>query len=186
MELILASTSQYRRELLSRLGFPFRCEAPGVDENISGTPREISAKLALEKAKAVQKKFPKAIVIGSDQLAALGDEILGKPGSREKALAQLKKLSGKTHTLFTSLAVLTPGKEFLHTDETKLEMLVLTEGELGQYLDFDKPFDCAGSYKIESRGISLIKRIQSEDFTAIEGLPLLKLGEILRGLQRTS
>jgi len=181
MDLILASTSRYRRELLERLGLRFQCEAPEVEESEhqQGEPREIAERLALLKAEAVRKKFPKAIVIGSDQVPALGDKILTKPGNRDRALVQLHRLSGKSHSLFTAVAILTPTETLQHLDETKLHMRQLPDEALERYLDRDEPYDCAGSYKIECAGISLFQKIESADFSAIQGLPLIAVTEML-------
>ena len=181
MELILASTSKYRRELLERLGVPFRCEAPDVDESVhqTGKPAEIAENLAMLKAKAVSRKFPGAVVIGSDQVPAIGEKILNKPGDRDHALVQLHRLSGKSHSLFTAVALLTPTESLQHLDETRLYMRQLPDEYLERYLDRDEPYDCAGSYKIECAGISLFQKIESADFTAIQGLPLIAVTEML-------
>lgn len=182
MKLILASTSPYRRELLARLGIPFSVEAPGVDESkVTGTPREIAEKLALEKAKAVAARNPGAVVIGSDQLAAFEGKSLGKPGTVEQAIEQLSLLNGKTHELITAVAVV--GKVTrTFTDVTRLTLAHHENTALRRYVEFDKPLDCAGSYKIESRGIALFAKVEGFDPTAIEGLPLMTLAGVLREL----
>lgn len=186
MRIILASTSRYRKELLARIGVAFECHAPGVDESkwqsSDLSPREIAETLALEKAKAVQEKFPEAIVIGSDQLAAIGGHVLGKPGDAQRAVLQLQKLSGQTHELITAVTVLNKQRTLTHTDITRLTMENLSTEAIQRYVDIDKPFDCAGSYKIENLGIALFTRIVGEDPSAIQGLPLMAVSRLLRDL----
>lgn len=169
---------------MDRLGVPFRVEDPKVDEtpyqSSSEAPLEVARALASAKAMAVHSRHPEAIVIGSDQLVAFQKKILGKPGSREKACEQLAMLSGKEHELITAVAVIGPKGRKTHVDVTVLEMLPLPPEKISQYVDKDNPIDCAGSYKIEKGGIALFFRIDSEDFTAIEGLPLLSLAKLLR------
>lgn len=188
-ELILASTSPYRRALLARLALPFTWEDPRVDEDeyklSVSSPREIAERLAHEKAKSVQTRNPGAFVIGADQLVALEGRVLGKPGSEEAAVEQLKLLVGKTHELITAVALLTPSSSGFHTDITRLQMENLSETSLQRYVAFDKPIDCAGSYKIESLGISLFRKIEAEDVTAIQGLPLMALARLLRNARYT-
>lgn len=185
-ELILASTSPYRRELLTRLGIPFRCEAPVCDEEAikaeGHAPRELAERLATLKAQSLAGRYPEAILIGSDQLASGPAGILGKPGTRAAALAQLESLSGRTHELITALAVWRDGRLWTHTDVARLTMRALTRAELERYVDADRPFDCAGSYKLEARGIALFERIDAADYTAIVGLPLMALAGQLRKL----
>lgn len=185
-ELILASTSPYRRELLTRLGIPFRCEAPVCDEEAikkeGHAPRELAERLAALKAQSLAGKHPGAILIGSDQLASGPAGILGKPGTRAAALAQLEALSGRTHELITALAVWRDGRLWMHTDVARLTMRALTRAELERYVDADRPFDCAGSYRLEARGIALFERIDAEDHSAIVGLPLMALAGQLRTL----
>jgi septum formation protein len=186
MDLILASTSPYRRALLERLGIPFRAMRPGIDESgykaYETIPRTLAEVLATAKAVAVGSDFPDAIVIGSDQVATLDDLILDKPGTPQRAAEQLAALSGREHRLITAMAVSYLGDLTLHTDVTTLAMRRLTPGEIARYVEVDHPLDCAGSYKIESRGITLFEKIVSEDHTAIVGLPLISLTTILRSL----
>jgi septum formation protein len=185
-DLILASTSPYRRALLARLGVPFRCLAPRLDESsiakVGKSPRILAETLAMGKAESIHSIEPGAIVIGCDQLVALGGRILGKPGSVERAIAQLEELEGRTHELYTALVVLAGDQSFRHTDVTRMRMRSLTAEEITRYVGHDQPLDCAGSYKIEERGIILFEEIQSEDHTAITGLPMLRLTTILREL----
>lgn len=184
-DLVLASTSRYRRELLERFGIPFECVAPELDEAAARggetSPIAIARKLATEKAAAVAKAHKKAIVIGCDQVVALGEEVLGKPGSKDAAKAQLQRLAGHEHMLITAVAVHCGGKVEEFVDVTTLRMRKLEPKEIARYVDRDDPVDCAGAYKIERGGIALFDKIQGEDHTAITGLPLLKLAGVLRG-----
>ncbi|MGC1272703.1 MAG: Maf family protein [Planctomycetaceae bacterium] len=185
-DLILASTSPYRRALLDRLGIPFRCVAPDVDEDVVkceiADPIELAERLAVAKAEAVADRFPDAVVIGSDQLAMLDGDILGKPGNADRAVDQLKRLAGRTHELITAVCVLrtSDASRRIHIDRTRLTMRSLSRNEFARYVALDSPIDCAGSYKIESAGIALFERIETDDFTAITGLPMIALTTILR------
>lgn len=181
--LVLASTSPYRRELLARLGLQFACEAPGVDEHAAGAghaPEARALALALAKARAVAARRPDAVVIGSDQVCALGDEVLGKPGSAEAACAQLHRLQSREHRLATAVAIVHGSRERSFLDVTRLHMRALPPEAIRRYVAADQPLDCAGSYRIEGLGISLFDRIESEDQTAIVGLPLLATARTLR------
>ncbi len=192
-ELVLASTSLYRRELLTRLGVAFRCVAPRLDEasldSRGKEPREIAALLALGKAASIRPLEPSATIIGSDQIVAIEGQILGKPGSRQRAVDQLTALSGRTHELITAVGVLKAGESpedtrqtWLHTDVTRMTMRSLSRDEIERYIDHEKPFDCAGSYKFESRGIVLFERVETDDPSAITGLPLIALVSFLRSI----
>ncbi|HET6425978.1 MAG TPA: Maf family protein [Planctomycetaceae bacterium] len=185
MELILASTSPYRRQLLERLGLPFRCVAPGVDEEAvrqpAWIPEEVALHLARLKAEAVASRLPDAFVIGSDQVAECAGQVLGKPGHRMGAMAQLSLLAGKPHYLWTAVAFATAGEVSVQLNCTRLTMRSLTATEIERYLDADQPWDCAGSYKLESRGIALFESIETDDSTAIIGLPLIAVTTALRG-----
>jgi septum formation protein len=185
VELILASTSPYRRVQLARLGVSFRCQAPPVDEEIlkrdlGSSPQHFA--LALAEAKAKSLTDTGVVIIAGDQLVAFEGRILGKPGTHEAAVAQLMSLSGKTHHLITALAVLHDGVCSSHVDEAALTMRALGRAEIERYIEADRPLDCAGSYKLEQRGIALFERIVSEDHSAITGLPLMALTTILRRL----
>ncbi|MBL8753324.1 MAG: septum formation protein Maf [Planctomycetes bacterium] len=186
MDLVLASTSTYRRLLLERLRLPFRCERPGVDEDAvkrSGlAPLAVVQELARQKARAVAARCPDAIVVGSDQAAVVDGTILDKPGTVAAAHAQLGRLAGRTHTLLTAVAVVHPGGEREFVDTTTLTMRPLHTREIERYVAAESPLDCAGSYKIEGLGITLFTRIDSDDHTAIVGLPLLALAQVLRDL----
>lgn len=190
MSLILASTSPYRKELLSRLQLDFTCLPSHVDEDSFkekiSDPLSLSQELAFQKAKAVFDHNPDSIVIGSDQVSVLGDTVLGKPHTVERACEQLSKMSGQTHQLHTSVCILGMKEEVRWTNTTHLTMRSLTPQEIEDYVTRDQPLDCAGSYKVESLGISLFNRIDTEDFTAIVGLPLMKLSQYLRETNKHS
>lgn len=180
--LILASTSPYRRMMLERLGIPFRVEASHIDETPRDgeNPAELSLRLAAAKAKAVADKYPGSLVIGSDQVATLGREPIGKAGSYEAAFAQLQQLSGQVVQFHSALAV-TDGEALLVEDVlTACHFRKLSEAEIHHYLRYDEPFDTAGSAKAESLGISLMQSMRSDDPTAIIGLPLIALSRMLR------
>lgn len=188
MNLILASTSPYRKALLDRLGLPFECRAPGVDEDavkaIGLSPRELAERLAIEKANAVARRESgrEAVVIGSDQLVAFDGRILGKPGTIEGAVEQLMLIAGREHELITAMAVIRGPEIFRHTDVARLRLRSLDQEEITRYILADRPLDCAGSYKLEARGITLFESIESADHSAITGLPLIALTTILRRL----
>ena len=183
--LILASTSPYRRELLERLNLPFDAMDSALDEDPFKekikAPMELTTTLAYEKAQAIFKDHPESYVIGGDQIGLFEEEILGKPKTFEKACAQLGKMQGRTHQLVTSVCVLGPKgfkKEF--TDITTLTMRDLSKEEIERYVKVDDPLNCAGSYKIETVGITLFESIETKDSTAIVGLPLIQLSQVLR------
>lgn len=188
--LILASTSRYRRALLERLGLPFTAVAPACDEDALKdprlTPQALAEFLAEAKAASIAVQQPEAVVIGSDQLAALEVDgrwtILGKPGTSAKAVDQLALLSGRTHILITAMVVARGAERWRYTDITRLTMRRLDRAALERYVAADQPLDCAGAYKLECRGIALFEAIESADASAITGLPLLALTRILAGL----
>jgi septum formation protein len=186
MELVLASTSPYRRALLERLGVPFRCVSPSVDERVFKerglAPRVLAEALAAAKAASLAATFPDAAILGGDQIATIDGQILGKPGTPEAACRQLAALAGRSHELITAVTVWRAGCSYSHTDVAALTMRRLTDAEIARYTAADRPFDCAGAYKIEALGIALFERIACEDHTAITGLPLIALAGILRGL----
>ncbi len=182
--LILATHSAYKRELFQRLGLSFEAidsgleESPFKDQGLA--PSELTQILAREKALALKTQRPGTTIIGADQVCHLDGEIFSKSGDKEKALLQLQKMRGKTHELVTSYAIIRDEEVMGHTNTTKLKMADLSDDELNNYLEYDQPFDCAGSYKIESGGIALFDEIQCSDFTAIIGLPLLQLSADLK------
>lgn len=182
--LILASTSPYRRELLARLGIPFEVRAPGVDE----TPRpgepaaSLAARLAQDKAAAVATASPRSLVIGSDQAAQLGDAIVGKPGTHEAAVAQLRAASGQVAVFYTAVALVhaASGRAWSETVMTRVVYRTLGDDEIEAYLAAEPAYDCAGSAKAEGLGIALLDAVESTDPTALIGLPLIALGRMLR------
>jgi septum formation protein len=185
-DLVLASTSPYRRALLERLGVPFRCRTPQVDEDalkaVADEPCALAERLARAKAASVAAFEPSAVVIGGDQLVEFEGRVFGKPGSTDRAVEQLEMLAGRPHRLITAVAVWRRGEMVVHNDVTVLHMRPLGRAEIERYVATDRPIDCAGSYKLEERGIVLFERIISEDQTAITGLPLIALTTILRAL----
>lgn len=177
MQLILASTSPYRKRQLENLGINFRAIAPFVDEeklkdNHPATPA-LAAFLAREKALSLRAQYPKEWILGADQLVSFKGQILGKPKTRENACEILGRLQDETHELVTSFYLSGEQNHFAHTDITELKMRRLTPEEIESYVEQDDPLDCAGSYKLEKRGIALFEKIKSEDFSAIQGLPLM-------------
>ena len=186
MELVLASTSPYRRALLERIGLPFQAVAPAVDEiGLQGAglpPVELARELARAKARAGAAACPGAVVIGSDQVCALDDEVLSKPGSAERAVDQLLRLQGRAHELLTAVCVCHPGGEEEFLDRTVLHMRALDRAALSRYVDADQPLDCAGAYKLEAGGIALFEQIESDDHSAVTGLPLMTLIAVLTRL----
>jgi len=183
-QLILGSTSRYRRELLGRLGIPFQVAAPDVDETPlpQEAPRVLAERLALAKAKAVAAQFPQAVVIGSDQVADLNGQSLGKPGTHDKAVAQLRLMRGQTVVFQTAVTVvcLENGFEQSSLAAVRVKFRDLTDDEIENYLRLEKPYDCAGSAKSEGLGIALLASIDSDDPTALIGLPLIKTCQMLR------
>jgi len=181
---ILGSTSKYRAELLGRLGIPFERAAPDVDETpLPGeTPEQIARRLSLAKARAVAQKFPHAVVIGSDQVADLAGTPLGKPGTHERAVAQLRAMRGQTVIFQTALAVVCAETGFEQADLAAVEVVFrdLSDDEIEHYLRAEQPYDCAGSAKSEGLGIALLERINNDDPTALVGLPLIRTCRLLR------
>jgi len=182
-DLILASTSRYRRELLERLRLPFDVCSPQVDEvALEGeAPAQMSERLALAKARAVALDRPQAWVIGSDQVAELDGEAIGKPGTHERAVAQLRRMSGRCVRFHTAVAVVRglEGAFGLRRVVVEVEFRVLREEEIETYLRLERPYDCAGSAKCEGLGIGLLRSIRSDDPTALIGLPLIATRELL-------
>lgn len=187
MKLILASQSPYRRALLENFGLRFETKAPLVneDELKASGPKdliELTRYLSLKKAESLLGEFDNAIIIGSDQLAELNGRRLDKPGTRENSIRQLQELNHKTHRLITSLAVVSPLKTTLATNITQIKLRQLTDQEIEAYVDLDSPLDCAGSYKIEKAGLALTESIQTDDPSAIQGLPMIALTRALKDL----
>jgi septum formation protein len=182
--LILGSTSVYRRELLERLRIPFSVQSPHVDETpLPGEgPADLAQRLALAKARAVAERFPDCVVIGSDQVADLDGEPLGKPGTHARAVEQLQRMRGKTVIFQTAVAVVCVQSSFEQHDlaQVKVTFRNLTDAEIEHYLLAEQPYDCAGSAKSEGLGITLLERIDNDDPTALVGLPLIRTSAMLR------
>lgn len=182
--IVLASSSPYRRELLARFRLPFDVDSPAVDEapRRNEAPRALALRLATAKARAVARRHPDALVIGSDQVAAFDGEPLGKPGSAARAVAQLLAFGGRWVDFFTAVALLhaPSGRLCTHIDHTRAHFRRNTEAEIRRYVEADKPLDCAGGIKFEARGTLLLDRVETEDPSAGIGLPLIRLGAMLR------
>ena len=182
--LVLGSTSRYRRELLQRLQIPFDVAAPDVDESpLPGeTPCLLAERLALAKARAVAQTFPHAVVIGSDQVADLHGLALGKPGTHERAVLQLRQMRGQTVVFQTAVAVVCQESGFEETSlaAVKVTFRDLTDDEIENYLRAEQPYDCAGSAKSEGLGIALLASIDSDDPTALIGLPLIRTCKMIQ------
>jgi septum formation protein len=180
--IVLASTSPYRRALLERLAQPFEVVAPSVDETRrrGETPHTLARRLAEAKAREVALLRPEQIVIGSDQVAELDGEPIGKPLEHTAALAQLQRMQGRTLVFHTALAVVAGGSVQVDSVPTTVTFRRLDDAALDAYLRHDRPYDCAGAAKIESLGIALVERVESDDPTALIGLPLIRLTAMLR------
>lgn len=182
--LILGSTSRYRRELMTRLNLPFDTDAPQVDETPrpGEAPEALARRLALAKARDVARRHPGAVVIGSDQVADLDGQPLGKPGNHERAVAQLRRMRGRTVIFQTALAVvcLETGFEAQDLAPVRVVFRDLTDAEIESYLRAEQPYDCAGSAKSEGLGIALLERIDNDDPTALVGLPLIRTCRLIR------
>jgi len=182
--LVLASTSPYRRALLGRLGLTFTTASPEVDETrIADEPAQaLVTRLAEAKARAVAPAQPEALIIGSDQVAVIDGRVLGKPGNRETAIAQLERASGKTATFHTGLCLLNAatGRARTVNEPFRVHFRNLTPDQIAGYVDREKPYDCAGSFKSEGLGIALFARLDGDDPNALIGLPLIRLVELLQ------
>lgn len=183
-KIVLASTSLFRRELLSRFGFAFEVADPAVDETpLAGEKPEASAlRLSEAKARAVAEQFPDALIIGSDQVACLDDQVFGKPGSHENAVRQLQTMRGRQVNFFTGLCLLNSrtGKAQVRGVPTLVTFRELTDQEIENYLLREQPYNCAGSAKSEGLGIALIEKMEGDDPNALIGLPLIALCNLLR------
>ena len=186
LDLVLASTSIYRRELLARLGAPFRQQSPQTDETAlpGDTPERLAVRRAAAKAHAVAAGNPNALVIGSDQVADCDGQVLGKPGDLDRARQQLRASSGRRVVFHTAVCLIDTrtetGREFAAIDTTTVEFRSLSNEEIETYLARELPFDCAGSFKSEGLGIALFERIESQDPSALIGLPMILLCRLLR------
>lgn len=184
--LVLASTSPYRKALLERLQIPFVTHSPDVDESpLPGeAPEALVKRLSYDKAKAVAAHYPQAVIIGSDQVATLKGNIIGKPGNHENAKAQLQTASGKTVTFLTGLTVLntTNGNAQTTIDHFEVTFRMLSDDQIETYLSKEKPYNCAGSFKSEGLGIALFTEMKGKDPTSLIGLPLIELTSLLAKL----
>lgn len=184
MKIVLASTSAYRRMLLERFGIPFEVASPDVDETpLRGEAPAVTAeRLAAAKAHAVAPRFRDALVVGSDQVAYLGNEIYGKPGTVERAIDQLRTMSGKTVIFHTALAVLNTRTGAMRSEgvPTRVTFRELSDDEIVRYVEKERPLDCAGSAKSEGLGVTLLESLSGDDPTALIGLPLIALSRLLR------
>jgi len=182
-DLILASTSRYRAELLRRLRVPFTQRAPDVDESRQAgeAPQDLALRLAAQKAFAIARSAPGCWVIGSDQVCMLGDAVLGKPGTHAAAVRQLQRLSGCRAVFHTAVCVIAPdGSEQVRNCPTEVQFRSLSPAEIETYLRLDKPYDCAASARSESLGPALLQSMRSDDPTALIGLPLIAVCDMLR------
>ncbi len=191
MNIILASSSSYRRTLLERLSLPFEHASPNIDESAlpGEQPEALSLRLSQDKAKALSVAHPDSLIIGSDQVAVLNQQtgeklVLGKPGTEEQAFLQLKQASGQTVNFLTGLCLLHPEHKKTQTAciPYTVQFRNLSDSEIERYIYHDQPLDCAGSFKWEALGISLLERMSGDDPTALEGLPLITLSRFLRNL----
>lgn len=182
--IVLASSSPYRRDLLARLRLEFEVKAPGIDETALGgeAAGATALRLAQAKARAVGAKSPRTLVIGCDQVAELDGTCLGKPGSHGSAVAQLKAMRAKTVVFHTAVALLNSGTGAMQAADVPTTVLFrdYSDGEIERYLEVERPYDCAGSAKIEGLGIVLVERVSSDDPSALIGLPLMRLAVMLR------
>ena len=183
--LVLASTSRWRRGLLERLGVPFTCADPELDEDPwkerGLAPRELVEQLAVAKARAVAAQHPGALVLGGDQVACVGEAVLGKPGTVERAEAQLRSMAGRTHELVSGMALLDTRDDTVRTlvDVHRMTLRPLTDGQIAEYVRREQPLDAAGSYYIEGLGIALFESLRGDDYTAILGMPLTGVVRLL-------
>lgn len=184
VKIILASGSKYRSMLLQRLGLPFDCHTPNIDESTleNESPLQQVERLAGAKAAAVCQDHPTAVVIGSDQLAVFDGSAVGKPGDHRRAMRQLRSFSGQAIEFLTAVAVHSNATGFseTHVDHTRVVFRDLVDAEIERYLEREQPFDCAGAFKAEALGISMFRRIESEDPTGLIGLPLIRTSAMLR------
>lgn len=182
--LVLASSSPYRRALLSKLHLNVNCYTPNIDESpLAGeSPHDVVKRLSIEKARSAQIIYPDALIIGSDQICVINDTILGKPGNADNAIAQLTAASGQRVTFYTSLTVLNSKTAHIQSDVELFHVYFrdLTENEIRNYVEIEKPFHCAGSFKCEGLGIALFTQLEGRDPNTLVGLPLILLNDMLR------
>jgi septum formation protein len=184
MKIILASSSIYRKSMLERLNLGFEIAIPNIDETAKEDelPSQLVMRLSCQKAKKIGESHANALIIGSDQVACLDRQVLGKPGSRENAIRQLQRMSGQTIIFFTGLCLFNSESKESQSAIIPYEVCfrAINNDEIKRYLDMDSPYDCAGSFKSEKSGITLIKKMRGDDPTALMGLPLISLTEMLR------
>ena len=183
MQLVLASTSPFRKSVLEKLGLPFDCHAPEIDETPrpDETPAQLVERLSIAKAQAVAVHFKQGLVIGSDQVAVIDNAILGKPGNHENAVAQLERASGKTVTFLTGLALVNAESGSIQAEVLPFKVVFrqLTHLQIVNYLNAEQPYNCAGSFKSEGLGIALFERLEGDDPNTLIGLPLIRLIRML-------
>lgn len=183
-QIILASNSRYRKALLNRLGLPFQAIPPAIDESTRDgePPAHMVMRLARQKAGALCQHYPDALIIGSDQCAVVSDSVLGKPGNFDRAFCQLKLASGKTAIFHTGLCLLDTANGYCQIDDIvfKVSLRQLTDAQITHYLQKEKPYDCAGSFKAEGLGVALFERMEGDDPNALIGLPLIRLVSMLK------
>lgn len=184
MKLLLASSSKYRRSLLQQLGLPFDWASPDIDEtpHADESPKQLTCRLALAKAEALAAQWPQHWIIGSDQVCVVNGRITGKPGTVEKAVAQLQACSGQRISFLTGLALIHPASGFrkVMTEPFHVRFRELSTVEIRNYVEREQPLDCAGSFKVEGAGIQLFKGLEGRDFNSLIGLPMIALCELLR------
>ena len=190
MDLILASTSPYRKQLLQQEGITFRAMTPLFDEDSfksdKYSPEVLCELLAEKKALSLAKQFPNAVIIGSDQMLVFNKKMFNKPKSKNEVIQRLLSLQGQTHSLLTSLFVYSPKKNFTHLDKTELTMKSLNQDEIIDYYNKDQPLGCAGGYKYELNGQYLFENVKSQDLNSIIGLPILALKDIINKIKGDS
>lgn len=183
MQLVLASTSPFRKSVLEKLGVPFECHAPEVDETpLTGEkPAQLVERLSIAKAQAVAAHYQQGLIIGSDQVAIIDGEILGKPGNHEDAIKQLERASGKTVTFLTGLALVNTASGSIQAEVVPFKVIFrpLTHSQIVNYLHAEQPYSCAGSFKSEGLGIALFERLEGDDPNTLIGLPLIRLIRML-------
>lgn len=183
MQLILASTSPFRKSVLEKLGLAFECHAPEIDESphAGETPSHLVERLSIAKAQAVAAHYQQALIIGSDQVAVIENDILGKPGNHNNAVAQLERASGKTVTFLTGLALVNAASGKIQAEVVSFKVVFrqLTRSQIMNYLNAEQPYNCAGSFKSEGLGIALFERLEGEDPNTLIGLPLIRLIRML-------
>lgn len=182
-KIVLASTSPFRRELLSKLGLSFDTDSPDIDEaaQTGETPEQLVARLAEQKARAVAERHPDSLIIGSDQVAVIDGKIIGKPGNHEKAMAQLRSASGKTARFLTGLCLFNSTNEHKQIVVEPFDVVFrsLSDSQIDNYLRAEQPYNCAGSFKSEGMGIALFERLNGDDPNSLIGLPLIRLIRML-------